>query len=253
VALRQTSRGLLAKTALPTDDWTWLADYLQIDFDLDGALRTFPSDPVLRAAVGQHHGLRLLRQDPWVCLASFLLSATKQIAQIRQVYQKLCREFGRPVNAPPGYPRSFAFPEPSVLASAGEDALRGCRMGFRARHLFHAACQIADGRHDLGQLRNLPLSEARDLLMALSGVGRKIADCVLLFSGDQPQAFPIDVWVARTLRAGYFENRPVSLPQLQAFAESHFGPYAGLAQQYLFHHARKLSPDPVRLPCPANS
>jgi len=245
VALRQTAEGLLARVAIATRDWTWLTDYLQTAFDSAAALRTFPTDPILQTAVGRYHGLRILRQDPWVCLASFLLSATKQIVQIRQVYQQLCRRFGLSVTAPPGCSTAFTFPTPQALATAGEAALRDCRMGFRARYLHHAVCQITSGSLDLGQLRELPLSEAREHLMSLPGVGRKIADCVLLFSCDQPRAFPIDVWIARTLRADYFDHRPVPLPRLQTFAENHFGPHAGLAQQLLFHSARRPTVTPT--------
>lgn len=246
VGLRRSSAGLLVQVAHPHVAWARIADYLQTDFDLPAALRTFPADPFLQSAVRHYRGLRVLRQDPWICLASFLLSATKQIVQIRQVYQELCNRFGLPVATPPGHPQLFSFPTPQSLAAAGEAELRSCRMGFRARYLHAAAQRLADGSLDLLHLRRLPLQEARRQLMALPGVGRKIADCVLLFSCDQPRAFPIDVWIARTLRAHYFNDRSIPLPQLQVFAEQHFGPHAGLAQQYLFHYARK--PEPLMQP-----
>jgi N-glycosylase/DNA lyase len=247
VELRQTPAGILAKAAAPTADWSWLIDYLQTAFDLPAALQSFPPDPILTAAVRSYHGLHLLRQDPWVCLASFLLSATKQILQIQQIHQELCRRFGQTVAALPGRPNAFCFPDPATLAGAGEAALRECRMGFRARYLHNAARHIAEGFLDLTSLRGLPLAKARQQLLALPGVGRKIADCVLLFACDQPRAFPVDVWIARTLRSHYFEGRPVSLPTLQRFAEEHFGPHAGLAQQYLFHYARRPPTTPGSL------
>jgi N-glycosylase/DNA lyase len=111
-------------------------------------------------------------------------------------------------------------------------------MGFRAPHLLAAARQIADGKFDLQKPRGLPLSEARAELMKLRGVGRKIADCVLLFAYGFDAAFPVDVWVERALRKLYFPCRRVTANGLRHFAATHFGPHAGYAQQYLFHYMR---------------
>ncbi len=239
VRLSQSNDRIHAEAAIPQDDWSWLVDYLQLDFDLKNAIDTFPPDPPLQAAARHYPGLHLLRQAPWTCLASFILSSTKQIVQIQQVYQLLCREYGNPVPTPPHFRQAHAFPTPQALANAGEPALRQCRMGFRAKYLHQAASHIANGSINLESLRSLPLPIARRTLTTLPGVGPKIADCALLFSCDQPRAFPIDVWIARTLRKLYFKDQPVPLPKLQQFAEHHFGPFAGLAQQYLFHQARK--------------
>ena len=111
-------------------------------------------------------------------------------------------------------------------------------MGFRAPNLREAAQMIAEGTVNLDRLSALPVGEARDELMRLPGVGRKIADCVLLFAYGFQDAFPVDVWVMKALRRLYFPRRRASLKRLHTFAASHFGPYAGYAQQYLFHYAR---------------
>jgi N-glycosylase/DNA lyase len=111
-------------------------------------------------------------------------------------------------------------------------------MGFRAPYLLAAARRVADGELDLGGLRRLELPEARARLLELSGVGPKIADCVLLFAGVFPNAFPVDVWVMRALRQAYFRNRRVPLARLRQFSATHFGPHGGFAQQYLFHSLR---------------
>jgi len=229
---------LRAETARPERSWDWLADYLQVELDLATVLRTFPADPPLREAVRVCRGLRLLRQDPWECLASFLLSSTKQISQIRQVVAQLCERFGDEVHVPAGHPPAYAFPTPVRLARATEAQLRACRMGFRAPHLRQAARAVADGRLDLARLRERSLEEARAALQALAGVGPKIADCVLLFACGFTRAFPLDVWVQRALRTLYFGGRRVSTRRLAEFAANHFGPYAGYAQQYLFHYIR---------------
>ncbi len=238
VRLRGGPEGIAAACAEPVTDWGWLAAYLQTDVDLAAVLRTFPKDAALTEAVTACRGLRLLRQEPWECLASFILSSTKQIVQIRQIVDELCRRFGEPLAVPPGCAAAFAFPTAARLAACSEAELRACRMGFRAPYLRETAGRVAAGDPDPAALARLSLSEARAALLELPGVGRKIADCVLLFAYGFPAAFPIDVWVAHVLRRRYFPRRRVSLARLQAFVEGHFGPHAGYAQQYLFHFIR---------------
>ncbi len=238
VRLESTETSLTAETAEPITDWIWLTDYLQLDIELDRILETFPQDKPMQAAVAACHGLRLLRQDPWECLASFILSSTKQIVQIRQIVETVCARCGDPLTVPPGHPPTHAFPSPARLASVTETELRDCRMGFRAPYLLGAASQIATGQFDLPRLYTLPLESARAELMTLPGVGRKIADCVLLFAYGFQFAFPVDVWVMKALRQLYFARRRPKLKKLHHFAATHFGPNAGYAQQYLFHYMR---------------
>jgi N-glycosylase/DNA lyase len=238
VRLTQTRDGIRAETAAPVKNWGWLRDYLQTEVNLAAVLKTFPKDEPMQTAVATCRGLRILRQDPWECLASLILSSTKQIIQIRQIIALLCERFGEPVAAPPDEPPVFAFPSPEKIAQATEGRLRACKMGFRAPYLLAAARRIADGKSNLERLRQLPLTEAREELMQLRGVGEKIADCVLLFAYGFDAAFPVDVWVGRALRELYFPHRHVTAKQLQSFAATHFGPHAGYAQQYLFHYMR---------------
>jgi N-glycosylase/DNA lyase len=247
VQLTQVRDGLRIGTAAPVKNWDWLRRFLQTEVDLAGVLKTFPDDAPMRAAVAACHGLRVLRQDPWECLASFILSSTKQIVQIRQIISLLCERFGEPVhNCNYGGGESLAvtdrryncFPSPEKIAHLTEADLRACKMGFRAPHLLAAARQIADGRFDLNGPRHLPLAEAREELIKLPGVGGKIADCVLLFACGFDAAFPVDVWVERALRELYFPRRRMTAKRLRHFAATHFGPHAGYAQQYLFHYMR---------------
>jgi N-glycosylase/DNA lyase len=238
VSLRQGPGSLTAETAQPVSDWTWLTDYLQADVDWSGVVRTFPDDEPMRAAVAACRGLRLLRQDPWECLASFILSSTKQIVQIRQIVALLCERYGEPLPVAPVCPPAFAFPCPARLARVTEAELRACKMGFRAPYLLATARLVVGGQFDLSRVRSLPLEAARAELMQLPGVGRKVADCVLLFAYGFQSAFPVDVWVIKALRQLYFPRRRVSPPRLHRFAATHFGPRAGYAQQYLFHYMR---------------
>jgi N-glycosylase/DNA lyase len=343
VRLQDRGTVIVADTAAPVPDWKWLTDYLQTGLDLAPVLASFPDDEPMRAAVKACRGLRLLRQEPWECLASFILSSTKQIVQIRQIVALLCERFGEPAirmpsreperrtpirqvplaedpanpethparnvgQRPPadseiGAPilrfrgcepvrkelavKAYSFPTPERLAQATEAELRACKMGFRAPYLLATARLVAEGKVDLNRLHpprckpdrrrgdetpcaignpilrsgategrlqshpslrsygghaaigNAPsLAAARAELLALPGVGRKIADCVLLFAYGFPDAFPVDVWVKRALRQLYFPRRRVTDGRLRAFAETHFGPHAGYAQQYLFHYLR---------------
>ena len=258
VQLTQTPDGIHAATAAPVENWEWLRQFLQTEIDLAAVLKTFPDDEPMRAAVAACPGLRLLKQDAWECLASFILSSTKQIVQIRQIIALLCERFGEPVagrNAEAQRTQRRAenfltlrpsassaplrsFPSSARIAALNEAELRACKMGFRAPNLLAAAREIADGRFDLERIRHLPHAEARAELMKLRGVGGKIADCVLLFAYGFDSAFPVDVWIERALQQLYFPRRRASEQRLHRFAATHFGPHAGYAQQYLFHYIR---------------
>ena len=140
---------------------------------------------------------------------------------------------------PTGAVLDRVFPGPDPLVAAGEAALRGCKLGFRAPYLLDAATRVVEGRLDLEALRQLETPAAREALMQVHGVGRKIADCVLLFAYGRQDAFPIDVWVRRALSQWYFPRaRRVTADRLERFSQTYFGPYSGYAQQYLFHSMR---------------
>ncbi|MEQ1854565.1 MAG: DNA glycosylase [Chthoniobacteraceae bacterium] len=273
--LRQTPTAitaeLLGSTSKPTTPDSTHASrithharhFLQLDTDLPAILATFPDDEPMRASVAACRGLRLLRQEPWECLVSFICSSTKQIVQIQQIIALLCERFGEPIpvaadvrrlqsnsergsgnaegkSEPPyvGCYPVFAFPTAARLAACSESELRTCKMGFRAPYILAAAKAVARSSLDLSRLHNVPTAEARATLMALHGVGRKIADCVLLFAYGKQDAFPVDVWVRRALTELYFPRRRPSEKRLERFANTHFGPNAGYAQQYLFHYVR---------------
>jgi len=243
VRLRSERFAIAAETPESVAKWDWLTHYLQLDVDLDEVLRAFPDDEPMRTARGACRGLRLLRQEPWECLASFILSSTKQIVQIRQVIGRLCERYGEPLTVVPGWPAAHIFPSPACLACLTETDLRTCGMGFRAPYLLATARLVASGQCDLARLQTLPLTAARAELMTLPGVGRKVADCVLLFAYGFQSAFPLDVWVMKALRQLYFPRLRVSPQRLDGFAASHFGPFAGYAQQYLFHYMRTRGMD----------
>ncbi len=237
IRLRLAGGGIAAEVAKPVSDWSWLEEYLQLHVDLGQVLATFPNDEPMQNAVAAFPGLRLLRQNYWECLASFILSATKQIVQIRQMVALLSERFGEPIESGGNKP-TFAFPSIEAIAACSEAELRECKLGFRAPNLRGAARDILDEKIEWQRLPTMTSSEARAELMKLRGVGQKIADCVLLYAGGHQDVFPVDVWIDRALKRLYFPKRRPSARRLRKFADTHFGPYAGYAQQYLFHHAR---------------
>jgi N-glycosylase/DNA lyase len=177
-----------------------------------------------------------LKQDPWECLASFILSSTKQIVQIQQIVALLCERFGERI--PAAQTTAYSFPSAETLGGVSEADLRSCKMGFRAPYLRQTALMVARGETDLAALYHLDTPQARAELMRCPGVGRKIADCVLLFAYHFQQAFPVDVWILKALRQLYFPRRRPSPRRLLEFTQTYFGPNAGYAQQYLFHYMR---------------
>lgn len=221
----------------PDGDAKLIEHYLAAEVSLPEIIATFPGDELLHEAVKKHHGLRVLRQEPWECLASFIASSSKQIVQIRQIVALLAERFGEPIETPIGTFR--AFPGVSAIARASHQELWDCKLGFRAKNLLAAARMIDSGKIDLDSLRSMGHEQALEELMKLPGVGEKIAGCTLLFSSGFNQAFPIDVWIERALKRIYFPTRKrVTHRELRDFTRSHFGPYAGWAQQYLFFQER---------------
>ena len=242
VRLARVDEGIMVRTAETTEDLKWLTDYLQTEINIRDVIATFPrEDEHLMKAVAHCAGLRLVRQHPWECLASFILSSTKQIIQIKQIVRELSERYGARLDVPKGEQPQRAFPTAKQIAALTEAELRACKMGFRAPYLLAAARRIVSGDIDLGAVGGMELSGARAELMRLDGVGEKIADCVLLFAYNFPTAFPVDVWVRRVLIDFYFRGRSVKTDRLRRFIEKHFGPNAGYAQQYLFHYVRSIS------------
>jgi 3-methyladenine DNA glycosylase/8-oxoguanine DNA glycosylase len=205
--------------------------YFSLDHPMRKILRTFPRDRFTSEAVKACRGIRIIRQPKWECLATFLTSAMKQVSHIRAMSRALRNRFGDAVEGS----SIRAYPSPEAIATASEAELRACGLGFRAPNLQATARWIAEGRLDLDAIDAMDSSEALEELCRLPGVGRKIANCVLLFAYERLDAVPVDVWIGRVLRAMQAEGASADL---EAFSRARFGPYAGYVQQYLFHHAR---------------
>lgn len=171
----------------------------------------------------------------WECLATFITSSLKQVAHIRAISLTLRERFGE-AHQWDGK-TYYAYPTPGALAAAGEEKLRECSLGYRAKSLHLAGIDIENGKVSLDGLDKGKTEDAVDELLQLHGVGEKIAHCALLFGSQRWEMFPIDVWIERVLRKPY--RKRIKGPKLQKWAMKYFGPNAGYAQQYLFHYARK--------------
>ena len=210
--------------------------YFRMDDNLDEIYKMIRKDDYISGAINRHYGLRILRQEPWECLSAFICSATSSISRIHKNMESMSDSLGESLVLD-GHLRS-TFPTPEQIVTAGESKLRELGLGFRAKYLHRAAIAIAEGGLDLEELRYIDYWDAKAKLMELSGIGPKIADCVLVFSLDKLEAFPIDRWVSRALEKFYFDDCIPSYQDTVVWAHDYFGCYAGYAQQYLFHDQR---------------
>ena len=182
----------------------------------------FSSHSTMTKALSFSAGLRLMRQEPWEMLISFILSQNSNIPRIKKMIQHLCENFGQML--PCG---GCAFPKPDILATLTPQALDVIKSGYRAPYIIDAAKRVAASATDLATIYTQPTELVRQALLQIHGVGPKVADCVLLFGFGRVECFPLDVWMKRVMATLY----PSGFPQeLQT--------YAGIAQQFLFHYAR---------------
>lgn len=213
-------------------DAAFLIRYFRLDEDHAALVRALDFDRHVRDAASRFRGLRLVRQDPWECLVTFICSSISNIPKIRHNMELIAASFGREVRLGPH--RSSSFPAPGEIDDL--ERLKRTRVGFRAAYLLAANARVSD--QWLEGLRRVDLEEARRSLMTLPGVAEKVADCVLLFSLDFTGAFPVDVWIHRIVRRLYFRGRKVTPARVREWAKDRFGPLAGYAESFLYMAAR---------------
>lgn len=192
------------------------ADYFDLSTDYGKIKKRLSADPILKKACEFAGGIRLLKQNEWECLCSFIISQNNNIPRIKGIISRLCEHYGH-------------FPTAVELSRESVDDLGYLRSGFRAKYIIDAAVKAADGGLELEKIPEMPIDEARKRLMTIKGVGPKVAECVLLFGMYRTEAFPIDVWIKRVMENYY----PNGLPSCAKGIE-------GIAQQYLFHYIRNL-------------
>ncbi len=224
-----------------------LEDEIHTYFDLDRNYETIKAelakkDNYLKTSIQYGKGIRILNQDLWETIISFIISANNNIPRIKGIIERLSRTYGKEITwKGKNY---YTFPTPEELKDVTVEAYRNLGVGFRDIRLYETTKMILEGKINLGKLHKNPNTiEVRDTLLTLSGVGPKVADCILLFSDlKRLEVFPIDVWVRRVMNDLYIQNKDetkVSKRQIEELAKEKFGDLAGLAQQYLFYWRRE--------------
>ena len=203
-------------------------------------------DKVVKKALGTFPGIRLLRQDPFQCYISFIVSSNSNIPNIKTRLQNLCKKFGRQKKIESK--EFFVFPEAKVISKASISEILGCGVGYRAKAIKNASDMVVKNEIDFENLKKMNYHDAKQELLKVLGIGNKVADCILLFSLEKSEAFPLDRWMLRILQK-YYSNRfqlttktitNNSYDDIHQKIVEYFGKYAGYSQQYLFKMEREL-------------
>lgn len=218
------------------DFYDFWYDYFDLSRNYGEIKKTLSKDPVMREAIKYGEGIRILRQDLWETIISFIISASNNIPRIKGIIERFCQAYGEEIRY---MGKTFySFPTAEKTARLTVADLSVIRAGFRDKYIINTAKEIAGGNFSLNSLRSLPTPDAKKMLMTLSGVGNKVSDCILLFGLNRADAFPVDVWIKRIMEYCYFDGEaPISA--ISALAEEKFGALGGYAQQYLFFWARE--------------
>lgn len=235
-------------------DADFVKNYFGLRDDLTMILTRISKDEYVKQAVRMFRGLRILRQNPWECLISYICATYKNIAAIKQMLFKLSSKFGHKVCLD-AYD-FHAFPTPEELAAASDHELAECGLGYRAKYVHETARTVYENQFDFEHLRKLGYEDAKEQLLNLRGVGPKAADCILLFSLGRLEAFPVDVWIRRAILKHYPGLFPegfvarikqkdtltrAEYEKLSLFGRTYFGKFAGYAQEYLYHYERTMN------------
>lgn len=220
-------------------------DFFRDDDNLEKILKSISRDEVTKQAMKKYCGLRLIRQEPFQCLISFIVSSNSNIQKIKSTLENICKKFGRRVFFEDK--EFFLFPEPKALANASLQEIKNCGAGYRSKFIIKASEMVYSKEINLERLKNCQYEEAKKILLGIPGVGNKVADCVLLFSLEKIEAFPLDRWMIRILEKYYpqlFDSPVKTLTDkryelLHEKIINYFGSYAGYSQQFLFKMERE--------------
>jgi len=220
-------------------------DFFRKKDDIEKIIKSISKDSVTKKAVKQYLGLRILEQDPFQCLISFITSSNSNIQKIKNNLEKISKKFGTKIKFE--NQEFFLFPEPKKLAKASINEIKSCGVGYRAQFIKEAASMTMLKKIDFEYLKKSNYQEAKKEICLIPGVGNKVADCVLLFSLNKLEAFPLDRWIIRILEKYYsdkfqLETKTITEKQYDIIHEkilNHFGPFAGYAQQFLFKMERE--------------
>ncbi len=228
---------IFSNTCLKDFEDIWV-DYFDLSRDYGEIKDKLSKDPILKEAIDFGYGIRILKQDEWEILISFIMSARNSIPMIKRSINMLSERYGEYIGDYNGK-RYYSFPEADVLAKLSLEDIQDCKTSFRAKYIANAASIVSSKEIDIYRIKNLFTEDARKELMQFAGVGPKVSDCIMLFSMNKYDAFPIDVWVKRVMEYFYLKQ-DTSLKIIQEYGQNKFRDYAGYAQQYLFYYAREL-------------
>ena len=220
-------------------------DFFRKNDNLDDIIKSISKDKTVKKAVKQYPGLRIFRQDPFQCLISFIVSSNSNIQKIKISLEKLSKKFGIKIE----YDKEefFLFPKAEKLAKASIDEINSCGVGYRAKFIKEASKLALSKKINFECLKNCNYQETKEIIRTIPGVGNKVADCVMLFSLEKLEAFPLDRWMIRILEKYYsnefqINTKTITEKQYDYLHEkivNHFGPYAGYSQQFLFKMERE--------------
>jgi len=237
VANVSCSRGIMILKNATFDDFVqiWF-DYFDLGRNYGEIKKAVAIDEIMKKAVEFGSGIRLLRQEPWEALISFIISSNNRIPRIMKIIDSISQLYGREIEY--NGRKYYSFPDIKSLGGCTQEQLGCIKAGYRCGYIQRTAASVLSGEFELDRLSEFDTPEARKYLTKLHGVGNKVADCMLLFSGIKYDVFPTDVWVKRVMEELYFK-REATFKEIQDFALEKFGKYAGIAQQYLFYYARE--------------
>ena len=221
--------------------------FFREDDNYQKILKNITKDKIVKEAANHYPGLRVTRQDPFQCCISFIVSANSNIPNIRMRLGKLCKKFGKKIRFQKR--EFFLFPEPKRLANSTLQDLQECKLGYRSKYVLDSSRAIASGEIDFDELKKMSYDESKKLLLKLPGIGDKVADCVMLFSLEKLEAFPLDTWILKILQKYYSNNfcidkKNISKKRYENIHQhilDHFGKYAGYSQQFLYKMERDLN------------
>ncbi|MBO5142566.1 MAG: 8-oxoguanine DNA glycosylase [Clostridia bacterium] len=192
-------------------------------------------DENMKKAISYGKGIRILNQDPWEMLISYIISAANNIPRISKTIETLSEKYGKKITMNEN--TYYMFPTPNELKKATMEELRECNLGFRDKYVYNATRMVVNGEINFEELRNSEYNVAKKKLMQIPGVGAKVADCILLFSLGKIEAFPVDTWIKKVMNELYVDS--TNITKINQYATEKFGKYAGIAQQYLFYYKRE--------------
>ncbi len=211
-------------------------DFFDLSTDYGAIKKAVSVDSYMSEAINYGYGIRILKQDLWETIISFIISASNNVGRIKGIVERLCTAFGDEIE----YRGKiyYSFPTPQKLASITQEELAIIRAGFRDKYIIDACKKVTNSEINLNLLSNLTTKEAKNTLMSINGIGEKVSNCILLFGLARTDSFPVDVWIKRIMEYCYFDGEQ-SILAISNLAKEKFGEFGGYAQQYLFYWARE--------------